>query len=218
MTIIRPRLRSFSAVVLAILCASAALAQERPLQPVVQGDLAPGVAQIYTLRANAGDVISGTLEMKDKGATPPFTVALYDDSNSKVKEEGFYGSPLPIGFVTSKSGAYQIRITAKSLTGGSYTLRTKTQTPAEWMAGAAPVTPTVRFRSARIDQLAKDVSAGQVGAVERFWSEAEARGTPLLETVDSDDRYVLATFLWKEIYETHNVLVALPGLPQRIIT
>jgi enterochelin esterase-like enzyme len=214
MTIIRPRLRlrrCMSVMVPVTFCVSAALAQERPLQPVVQGDLAPGVAQIYTLRANAGDVISGTLEMKDKGATPPFTVALYDESGSKMKERTFQRPPFPIAFVIPKNAVYQIRITATGPMGGSYTLRTEQRTPAERMAGAAAVTPIVSFRSARIDELAKDVSAGQVGAVEHFWSEAEAHGGPLVETIEGNDQDVLVTFLWKEIYETRNVLAIWPG-------
>jgi enterochelin esterase family protein len=82
------------------------------------------------------------------------------------------------------------------------------------MAVAAAVTPVVRFKSARIDQLANDVNAGQAGAAERFWAEAEARGGPLVETIPGNDQYFLVTFLWKEIYETYNVLVIWPGAPR----
>ena len=204
MTILRPS-------VLVTLFASAALAQERPLRSVVQGDLAPGVPQTYTLRANAGDVISGTFEMKDKAPTPTVTVALYDEKGATVKQRWFWGDPVPVGFVAPTNGTYQIRITGTSPTVGSYTLRTERKPPAEWMAGAADITPTVRFESARVKQLIKDVSARQPGVVERFWSEAERRGGPLIEQIDGNDQSVLVTFLWKETYPTHNVLVRWPG-------
>ena len=204
MTILRPS-------VIVTLVASAALAQERPLQPVVQGDLVPGVPQVYTVQAGAGDLIFGTFEMKGTDASLPVTVALYDDSGSMVKKATFWGNPLPVGFVTPKSGIYQIRITPNSAGGGPYTLRTERQTPAQRIAGAAAVTPTVRFESARVKQLIKEVSSRQAGAVERFWSETEARGGPLVETIESNDQDFLVTFLWKEIYETHNVLAIWPG-------
>ena len=123
-----------------------------------------------------------------------------------MKEEWFWGDPLPIGFVTPKNGPYQIRITARSPTGGSYTFRTDKRTPAERMAGPPVVTPAVRFESPRVVQLSKEVSVGLAGANERFWSEAETRGGPLVETIDGNDQDVLVTFLWREIHETHNVL------------
>ena len=199
---------------LVLCCADAVLAQERPLEPMVQGTLLPGVPQVYTVRAAAGDVISGTFEMKDKEPTPTLTIAFYDENGATVKEQSFRGGPLRIGFVVPANGAYRIRITATIPAGGPYTLRTEKQTPAEWMAGAVAVTPVVSFKSARIDQLAKDVNAGQAGAVERFWAEAETRGGPLIENMEGNDQFVLATFLWKEIYETHNVLVIWPGAPR----
>jgi len=181
------------------------------LQSVVQGDLAPGAPQVYTVRAGAGELIVGTFELRGSEPSLPVTVGLYDDSGRMVNAAAFWGSPLRIGFVTLTSGTYQIRIAAENTAGGTYTLRTERQTPAERMAGAAAVTPIVRFKSTRIDQLAKDVSTGQAGAVDRFWSEAEARGGPLVETIDGNDQYVLLTFLWKEMYETHNVLAIWPG-------
>ena len=208
-----------SVIVLTIWSVSVTLAQERPLQPVVQGDLAPGAPQTYPVQAGAGDVIFGTFEQRGSAAVT-VTVALYDQNGSKLKEAEFYGDPgqRPLGFVTPKNGDYRIRITATeepgvsgtTPVGGSYTLRTRRQTPAERMKGATAVTPTVRFQSPRMTQLVKDVNARQAGAVERFWSEAEARGVPLIETIDGKDQDFLVTFLWKEVYETHNVRVVGP--------
>ena len=116
-----------------------------------------------------------------------------------------------IGFVTPTKGDYQIRITDSSAFGGPYTLRTQRQTPSERMSGVPPVTPVVRFHSPRIAELSEDVKVRQPGAIERFWSEAEARGAPLVETIDGDDRNFLVTFLWREAYEIRNVRVVWPG-------
>ena len=182
---------------LTISCARAAQAQDRPLQSIVQGDLAPGVPQTYTVRAGAGDLILGTFELRDAAVTATVTVALYDEHGSKVKEEPFFGfdlRPVPLGFVTPQKGTYRIRITATSSAAGSYTLRTMRQAPAQRMAGVT-VTPIVRFESPRMAQLAKDVSARQSRAVKRFWLEAAVRGGPLVETIDDNDQDVLATFL-----------------------
>lgn len=200
-------LRWFVAVMLTIWCASATGAQERPLQPVVHGDIAPGVPQTYTFRAEAGDVIFGTFEVQGAGVTG--TIALYDENGAKVRE--FLTTrprQLPIGFIAPKKGAYWIRIAAT--TAGSYTLQTKRQTPGERVAGVI-ASPVVRFESPRVTQLAKDVSTGTGRAVERFWSEAETRAGPIVEQIEGNATDVLVTFLWKEIYETHSVLVVWYG-------
>src|SRR5437762_1147027 len=47
--------------------------------------------------------------------------------------------------------------------------------------------------SPRIQRLRADVTAGRRGAVEEFWREVTAAGTPLVEP--SDDGHALVTFL-----------------------
>jgi enterochelin esterase family protein len=51
------------------------------------------------------------------------------------------------------------------------------------------------------------LSAGKPDAVARFWEDARAKTTPLLEPFSSDSRYVLATFLWKGDETIRNVFV-----------
>ncbi|HEY7338623.1 MAG TPA: hypothetical protein VH639_27290 [Bryobacteraceae bacterium] len=191
--------------------ASAALAQERPLQPVVQGDVVAGPPRVYTFSAGPGDVVYGTCLLRGVNAATVVVFALYDAHGSKLKEAYCQGydleAPQPIGFVAPTRGAYQIRVRPIGKPGGSYVLSTKMQTPAQRVAGVA-VTPTRRFESPRVSQLAKDVSLGQGGAVERFWPNAKAGGGPHVEKIKDDDRDFLVTFLWKETYETHNVLGA----------
>lgn len=43
-----------------------------------------------------------------------------------------------------------------------------------------------------------------------FWDEVAAKGTPLIESIESDDRHVLVTFLWRGDAQTENVLLLSP--------
>ena len=200
---------SIWAIVLIISCVRLAVALDSPLQTVVQGDLR--TPHTFTVRAGAGDLISGKFERQ--GPTVTCTIGLYDERGSKVKEErywDYYSGAMPVGFVAPRQGMFRIRISAASPSDASYTLRTEVRTPAQQVA-ALTVTPVVRDESARVAQLSREVRAGRSRAVERFWSESKMRGGPLVEPIDLNDREVLITFLWKEIYETHNVFLVWPG-------
>ena len=43
----------------------------------------------------------------------------------------------------------------------------------------------------------------------QFWREVAGKG-PLLESVEGNDQDLLVTFLWRETFETHNVLAGWP--------
>ena len=45
--------------------------------------------------------------------------------------------------------------------------------------------------------------------MDRFWREVAGKG-PLIEPMKGADEDVLVAFLWKETFETQNVLVAWP--------
>src|SRR5262249_62175768 len=64
--------------------------------------------------------------------------------------------------------------------------------------------PAEPYESARIKQLKADLSAGKPEAVTRFWEEARSKTTPLLESMEGDSRYMLATFLWQGDQTTKN--------------
>lgn len=68
------------------------------------------------------------------------------------------------------------------------------------------VTPKEVSTSERIRQLSRDVQQGRRDAVTQFWREVAGKG-PLVESVQGNDQDLLVTFLWRAIYETHNVLV-----------
>lgn len=192
--------------VLAIVWATTILAQERLLQPVVQGDLAPGAKHVYTVEAKAGDLISGTFELRGISGT----LDIYSPSGSRIQALQLdQPEPTPVGILAPISGTYRFQVSATGTAAGSYSLRTERLSPATRVAGLG-VTPTVRYSSPRLTQLEKELAAGQPGALDRFWSEPATRGGPLVEPMTNSDEDVLVTFLWKEIYETHNVLLVWP--------
>ena len=62
------------------------------------------------------------------------------------------------------------------------------------MAARAPSVPLV---SPRIAALARQLGAGDRAALARFWQEAAATGTPLVEPVPDEAGQFLVTFLWR---------------------
>lgn len=61
--------------------------------------------------------------------------------------------------------------------------------------------------SSRIADLRAAVESGVTGAVESFWNDVAAEGTPLIEPVDGDHRRVLITFVWRGRDELAGVAV-----------
>jgi enterochelin esterase family protein len=62
--------------------------------------------------------------------------------------------------------------------------------------------------SPRIAALTNEVKNGHVAAVEHFWQEMKARGTPLLEPLQDDAGHVLLTFLYRSSSGNRVVLTA----------
>lgn len=56
--------------------------------------------------------------------------------------------------------------------------------------------------------LKKNLDSGKREALESFWDDVEARGTPLIEAIPGDETHMWVTFLWRAQEETTNVLVA----------
>jgi enterochelin esterase-like enzyme len=51
--------------------------------------------------------------------------------------------------------------------------------------------------SPRISALKQQVEVGNIAALDAFWREVAAEGTPLIEPVEGDDQHALVTFLWR---------------------
>lgn len=61
--------------------------------------------------------------------------------------------------------------------------------------------------SPRIRRLQNDILRGDAQAVEAFWAEIEASGTPLFERDETDPDAYVVTFLWRETEPTRNVIL-----------
>ena len=61
--------------------------------------------------------------------------------------------------------------------------------------------------SPRLATLKTELEAGNRAALEHFWQEVTKQGTPLVEPIKGESRYVWLTFLWRAKEETKNVVI-----------
>ncbi len=61
--------------------------------------------------------------------------------------------------------------------------------------------------SPRLAALEKQLKSGDAAALENLWREVTERGTPLVEPIPGDPKYVLVTFLWREKAPLNNVVL-----------
>ena len=182
-------------------------------------DVRSGEVHEYGLTVAAGDLVSGTIELRAVEALVEV------DSGDAVFESAYSAPPDPqrIGFVAQRSGTYRVRIKAfdrfesgpqwapgeyRPVVGtasGSYTLRLDNAPVAIRMRGVQPVAREEQ-PSTRLARLTRDLQGGQRDALESFWREV-AGGGPLVQEIPGNDRDVDVTFLWREIYDTRNVLL-----------
>ena len=61
--------------------------------------------------------------------------------------------------------------------------------------------------SPRIAALRKELEDGNRSALEQFWQQITTQGAPIIEPIQTDDKNLSVTFLWRAKEETRNVLV-----------
>jgi enterochelin esterase-like enzyme len=61
--------------------------------------------------------------------------------------------------------------------------------------------------SPRLRKLSASIAAGDVGAVEAFWTEVKEQHAPLVEPIDREQGYVWLTYLWRGDGDTRSVLL-----------
>jgi enterochelin esterase family protein len=217
----------------AVFCA-AAVVRNQPLPaqppgtlaPSIQGDALPGTPQIFTIALNAGDVVSGTLELVKGGA---IAFEAFDSGGRKLKDV-HVDAPgrAEIGFAAAASATYQVRVARVHVednpgANGAFLLHTTTTPPTVRMADQHS-SPIVRYQSPRIIQLTKELQTDRDAALSRFWVEAKASGGQIVEPFDGSvaagppiqagaelvKQHVLVTFLWRQSFHTANVLLRLP--------
>jgi enterochelin esterase family protein len=64
--------------------------------------------------------------------------------------------------------------------------------------------------SLRLAALQHELELGAATALDEFWLEVTARGTPLIERIRGDDDQAIVTFLWRGNSETENVFIMSP--------
>lgn len=61
--------------------------------------------------------------------------------------------------------------------------------------------------------LRRELEAGHTAALDVFWRDVQAEGTPLIEPIPGDDRHALVTFLWRPAEAYRNVVLYCPLEP-----
>jgi len=166
--------------------------------------LKSGETQSYTFSVDPGDLISGNFDLKFTG----LRVTIWDSTGTKVRTmELSDPGPADGGLAVAPStGKYRLDITATGKSGGSISLSLRKVSASTRMAGQH-AEPRETYKSARIERLKRDVHDAKPGALEEFWAEAAKGHGSIVEPIKDDDQNLLVTFLWKETYETYNVLL-----------
>ena len=204
-------MRVVSALAILVLLASGTQAPETLSygSPVTR-DIAGGESQSYSLNANAGDLVSGMVELRG----PDGDVQFLDGADKMIegtRVKSFYlagAAGRRVGFVAPTSTTYQVRITASGAKRGTYTLQFDRVDVSARMRGVS-VIPKDVSTSPRIRRLASDLEQGRSDAVTQFWRDVAGK-VPFVEPAEGNDQDLLVTFLWRATFETHNVLVGWP--------
>ncbi|MEO7888870.1 MAG: enterochelin esterase domain-containing protein, partial [Vicinamibacterales bacterium] len=186
----------------------------------LERDVRSGEVHEYSLIMAAGDLVSGTIQLRVVEALVEVV-----GSGDSVIESAYPAPPNPqrIGFVAPRSGTYRFRIKVfdrfdggpqwapgayvpvVGTASGGYTLRLDNAPVAARMRGIQPVARE-QHPSPRLARLTRDLQDGQRDALEAFWREVAGRG-PIVQEIPGNDREADVTFLWREIYDTRNVLL-----------
>ena len=173
----------------------------------VTRNIAGGETHSYTFAANAGDLIAGPAVFQQLDGVVQFL----DRSGTRipgvrVRQWLVGASSRRVGLVAPVAGTYLVRVVASGAGQGAYTLTLERVGVAVRMAGVSG-NPKDVSTSERIRQLAREVQQGRREALDQFWREQAGNG-PLVEPIPDNDREQLVTFVWRETFETHNVLVS----------
>lgn len=156
----------------------------------IERDVRSGEVHEYDLTVAAGDLVSGTIEVRAVEALVEVV-----GGGDALLASAYPAPPNPqrIGFVAPRSGAYRLRIKAfdrfeggpqwapgaripvAGTASGSYTLRLDNAPVAARMRGVQPLAREEQ-PSTRLAQLARDLQGGPPGALEAFWREVAGRG------------------------------------------
>jgi enterochelin esterase family protein len=189
-----------------LICLLMAAALAPPLlrldQPVTK-QIKPGDVERYSVQGHTGEMIRGTV--RQDGVT--INVRGFFPNGEKIRSFAGPGKGVKgFRFVVEAPGAYQIELTALAgdQPSGSYTISLDRIEPvSERLHIAMPEA----WHSPRIQALEREIAAGHGDALDHFWAEVTRDGTPIAEAITGDPDHLLVTFLWRQTFEIHNVLV-----------
>lgn len=178
-------------------------ATELQIGKAQEGALQNGKGATYTVTLTAGDFVQANVDLHNT----ELIITVYDPSGSKFRAfrlDPDYGSQ--VLFVAEATGAHRLDVNGTEQSkAGTYSITLiKVVSVDERLA---PVPAPELYESDQIKKLKADLSAGKPNAVASFWEDAATRTTPLLEPIQGDTQYMLATFLWQGNETTRNVVV-----------
>lgn len=175
--------------------------------PTVSGQLSVANPAKFSVTMAAGDVLSGKLDVNSD--TDVSVMSIDRAAGEKIKVFSLDKGSNDVGFTATTSAIYHIEISTTSKTAVAYTLALKRTKPGDRTMGRDVRHVNQHYQSARIVRLSSDVKAGVPRAVETFWTEMAAVRGPLIEAA-ADDQHSLVTFLWRQTFDTRNVLLSRP--------
>jgi enterochelin esterase-like enzyme len=188
------------ALVLVLFTATTALAQESlKIDKPVEGQLASGSVQSYTIELKAKDYVAGLL---DQHGQTDLTILAPDGSpvrHSPGPEDD--GKRLFV-FIADTPGTYRIEVSSSATRPVSYTLTLNDVLSLEERLEPKPWEDP--NPSPRMDALRKQAASGNAD-INAFWKQVSAEGTPLVESIEKDPQHQLVTFLWRGTAGTRNV-------------
>lgn len=200
-------------IALGLFCGGIAIAQDSlTINQSIEREIEPGTAHSYTIQLNSGDYVAGWIDQQ--GITVLAVAFLPDGSRLRA-----FGGPREgkrqFAFIADGAGIYRLEVrtptSAESAQDGvelpargKYELRITEKLSLD--ERLKPLPHQDKYSSPAIDALRKQFAAGDKSTAS-FWRQAAQSGTPLVEPIDKDEKYVLVTFLWRGNRDTRNVVV-----------
>ena len=195
----------FRVLILLFVLATAAIdatAQER-LVPgkSTSGEVAPSSSRSYYIELRAGDYVRGSLAQRGQAR---LVIYLPDGEILRTSPAAFGDGRREFVFAAETAGRYRLDVVPGATSAVQFDLLVSAVIP---LSGRVRSEPSLEpYPSSRIEALRRQVASGRIDTT-AFWKEVALTGTPLIEPVGSDGKYQMVTFLWRERFETRNVLV-----------
>ena len=201
------------AVLSIVLTIAGSAAAQGPLaiNEAVERWVVPGTSHSYTITADSGDYIAGSIEQQ---GMPVFATVFLPDGTKLRGLPGPRDGKRDFAFIADTAGAYRLEVRTATTaelaqsanpgaTNGRYTLKLTEKIAFE--ERLKPVARQEKYVSPTIEALRQQLAGGKA-TTDAFWKERAAAGTPIVEP-DKEPQRVLVTFVWRGTPSTRNVVV-----------